>query len=175
MDHLLRKMTTTYTNSNTFTTTHARYLASKVAADLFQMQLFYGKPSDQTIDNYIEELVILLLDGYLDSIDYGFKKDGKWIVVISYSARFGSILTTDNRSGSVYSGADISGAYWASYLRKNSKFLNLSRTEKDRIESTLPVQREGQAESGFHSGNWVTDRSYYNGGTSLERKMFKPI
>lgn len=167
-------MTATYTYSETFTVTHARYLASKVASDLFQMQLFYGKPSDQDINNYIEELVVLLLDGYLDSVDYGFKRDSKWVIVASYSAKFGSISTTDDRSGSVYSGADVTGAHWASYLRKSTKFYNLSQAEKDRVENLLPIKREGQPESGFHSGTWVTDRNYYNGGTSLERKVFKP-
>lgn len=168
-------MTTTYTYSETFTVTHAKYLASKVAADLYQMQLFYGKPSNQEIDNYIEELIILLLGGYLDSVDYGFKRDGKWVIVTKYSVKFNSITETDDNSGSIHPGADITGAHWASYLRKNSKFFNLPKSEKDRIENLLPIQREEQAESGFHSGVWVSDKSYYNGGTSLERKIFKPI
>ena len=47
-------MTSSYSTSDTFTRTHAVYLASKVAADLKQMQLFYGKPSDGNIEAYIE-------------------------------------------------------------------------------------------------------------------------
>ena len=52
-------MTYSYTTTSTFTRTHAIYLASKVAADLRQMQLFYGRPSNENIEAYIEELAIL--------------------------------------------------------------------------------------------------------------------
>ena len=154
-------MTETYTYSETFTRTHAKYLVSKVAADLYQMQLFYGKPSDKDIDNYIEELILLLLGGYLDSVDYGFKKDDKWIIVTSYLAKFDSITETDDNSGSIYPGADITGAHWASYLRKNSNFSNLSMSERNKIEDLLPIKREAGAESGFHSGVWISDKKYY--------------
>ena len=36
-----------YTESTTFTVTHARHMAAKVATDLKRMQRFYGKPSDE--------------------------------------------------------------------------------------------------------------------------------
>ncbi len=55
-------MTYSYFTSDTFTKTHAVYLASKVAADLKQMQLFYGKPSDESIEAYINEIVLLLVN-----------------------------------------------------------------------------------------------------------------
>lgn len=166
-------MTGTYTTSETFTLTHAKYLASKVAADLLQMQLFYNRPFTEEINQYIDELTTLLVHGYLDSVDYGFKKDNKWLIQISYSVRNGSI-TTDDRSGSIYTAADVSGAAWSSYLRKNSKYNNQTQTEKDRIEALLPFPRVGQPESGFQPGTWVSDKNYYNGGTSLERKVFQP-
>ncbi len=167
-------MTGTFTLSETFTLTNAKYLVSKVAADLFQMQLFYGRPSNQEIQNYLDELVILLLEGCLDSVDYGFRKDGNWVTVTSYSAYFGSTSSTDDRSGGIYSGANIAGATWGSYLRKNTKYNNLSQAEKNRIEESLPIHREPQDEPGFQEGSWITDKNYYSGGTSFVRKMYKP-
>ena len=84
-------MTQTYTTSETFTLTHAKYLASKVAADLLQMQMFYSSPSNEKINQYISELTTLLVHGYLESVDYGFRKDGKWVIQTSYSVKNGSI------------------------------------------------------------------------------------
>ena len=36
----------TVSQTNTFTVTHARHMAAKVAADLKRMQRLYGQPSD---------------------------------------------------------------------------------------------------------------------------------
>ena len=77
-------MSTTYTTSSTFTRTNARYLASKVAADLRQMRLFYGRPSDGEIDDYNTELIELLVGGYLDSVDYVATIRGWLRLVIQY-------------------------------------------------------------------------------------------
>ena len=55
-------MTTTFTRSSseTFTRTSAKYLVSKVAADLRQMQRLHRAPADAQIDAYVEELITLL-------------------------------------------------------------------------------------------------------------------
>ena len=68
-----------YTESRTFTVTHARHMAAKVATDLKRMQRFYGKPSDENIADYESEATEMLRAGYLDTGTYGFRRDGKWI------------------------------------------------------------------------------------------------
>ncbi len=40
----------TITESQTFTITHARHMAAKVATDLRRLRSFYGKPSDKEIE-----------------------------------------------------------------------------------------------------------------------------
>lgn len=167
-------MTETNTLTQTYTETGAVYLAHKVAPDLLQMQRFYGKPTSEEIDNYMEELKILLLEGVLDSVDYGYRKNNSWIVMVRYSANYGSSSSTDNRSGGIYPGADVSDAQWGSFLRWSSKFDNLPQTEKDRITKSLPINRTPQDEPGFEPGNWISNKNYYNDGISLERKMFRP-
>lgn len=168
-------MTGTYTTTESFTLTHAKYLASKVAADLYQMQIFYGVPSMDYINKYIEEIIVLLLYGYFDSADYGFKKNNEWVMVVHYEAKYGILNSTDDRSGGVYSGADTSGTYWSSYLKKNSKFWNLAPAEQSRIEGLLPIKRTTGDESGYQAGVWTTDKSYYSNGTGLDRKFFRPL
>src|SRR5438132_1715499 len=98
-------MTTTFSTTSSFTRTHARYLASKIGADLRQMQLFYGQPSDDKIDDYMEEVVELLVGGYLDSVEYGFHRAWDWVIALRYIVRNGD-LVTDDRSGRVTSGID---------------------------------------------------------------------
>ncbi len=50
-------MTSSYTvsESTTFTVSHARHMAAKVAADLKRIQRFYGAPSDAEIADYEAE------------------------------------------------------------------------------------------------------------------------
>ncbi len=168
-------MTNTYTTSTTFTRTHAAYIASKVAADLRQMQRFYGKPSDTEIANYVTELVELLAGGYLASVDYGFRVNNKWVVALSYAAYGNSIISADDRSGHIPVGVDISGASWGSYLRKNAAFDNLSPADQQRVEAALPIKRSNTEEPQPGNGLWTSDRAYSSNGTALQRRTYKPF
>jgi len=166
-------MSTTYTTSSTFTRTNARYLASKVAADLRQMRLFYGRPSDSEIDDYNTELIELLVGGYLDSVDYGFRRNDSWVVALSYSVQNGT-LVTDDRAGRVPVGANVAGTSWYSYLRPNDEWLELTSSERARIENLIPVKRSSASEPNVGNGNnWVEDKVYTSAGTSFKRRTLK--
>jgi len=107
----------TYTTSKTFTITHARYITSKVAADLRQLRLFYGRPDDDQIDAYAEEAALLLRDGYLERVDYGFRRQAanlgpQWVLLLRYVVKDG--VLDDDRSGRVPPGVDVSGtSFWS--------------------------------------------------------------
>jgi hypothetical protein len=163
-----------YTSTAAFTRTHAKYLASKVAADLRQMQCFYGSPSDQEIDNYLAELTEYLARGLLLSVEYGFKRDDKWIVALNYIVRADGSLTNDDGAGRVPYGVDVTGAAWGSYLQKNVAWNNLTPDEQRRTELSMPVIRTPAPEPEYANGVWVTDRNYYSNGTGLGRQVFKP-
>ena len=78
----------TYQETVTFTATHARHMAAKVATDLKRIQRFYNAPSDKSIAEYQIEIIELLKAGYLGTITFGFKKDGNWIEpTVRYTAR----------------------------------------------------------------------------------------
>ncbi len=165
--------TTTYTAS--FTRTHARYLASKVAADMRQMNMFYGKPEFQMIEDYITELTELLVGGYLSSVDYGFQRNGNWVVALNYVVRSDGTLDTDDRAGRVPFGVDVTGAYWGSYLRTNTAWSALSQTEREQVQRLIPINRPSAPEPGVESGIWIEDKRYYSTGTALSRRTFKPL
>lgn len=168
-------MTTTFTTTSTFTRTHAAYLASKVAADLRQMQRFYGQPSDERIAKYIDEVILLMLDGYLDTVEYGFQRNGNWVggAALSYSARWGSIFADDS-TGRVFARADVAGATWKSYLTKSHKFDALPSYEQAKIEAALPIQRTGGEQPGAE-GVWTYDKTYSSGGGAVQRRILKPL
>ncbi|HMO81166.1 MAG TPA: hypothetical protein PKA76_15375 [Pirellulaceae bacterium] len=166
-------MSRTYTYSESFTRTHARYLASKVAADLRQMRLFYGQPSDDQISNFVEELTELLAGGYLESVDYGFRRNDGWTVALHYKVLSDGTLDTDDRAGRVPIGADVSGASWYSFLRHSAKWSLLTQAERERIENSIPVKRGHSTEPIVGAGIWSQDKIYSSNGTSFTRLTLK--
>jgi hypothetical protein len=162
----------TYTDSTTFTITHARHLAAKVATDLKRMQRFYGKPSDSEIEGYETEIIELLRNGYLGTVTYGFIKDDKWIEpTIMYNARELS-AGIDDDPGRVPIGTNIEGASFYSYLTYSNKWNNLSWEDKDKFKKALPFYRGGADEPSIN-GYLSQDKTYSSGGRSLNRSIVK--
>ena len=73
-------MSFSYTKTSTFTIVHARYLASKVAADMHLCAMYYGEPSEEMIRNYAEELAQYLNEGVLGLL--GMKREQPYVVVV---------------------------------------------------------------------------------------------
>ena len=68
----------------------------------------YGKPSDESIADYETEATEMLRAGYLNTVTYGFKKDGKWIEpTLRYTARdLAGASANDDDPGKICPGAD---------------------------------------------------------------------
>ena len=158
------------TNTNTFTVTHAEYLSSKIAADLQQMQGFYGAPSDAQIKLYIEELIAHLKAGYLKSVDYGYFKNRTWVVAVSYEANQLTGALIDNNPGRIPSGKDISGAVYWTYLRRNLKYDALTAEQKGAFLNTITLKRSG-AEDPMNGVSGIQDKTYSAGGQEIKRKI----
>ncbi len=167
-------MSFTHTQSTTFTITHARHLASKMATDLKRIQRFYDSPSDQDIDNYEGEMVALLKAGYLDEVAYGFKKDGDWIEpTVKYFAR--DLLGWDGGDddpGKIRPRANITGASFASFLTYSSAWWQLTDDERISFKRGLPIARSSSDTPGI-SGYFEQDRSYSAGGRALNRSSVR--
>ncbi|HTV30266.1 MAG TPA: hypothetical protein VMF32_21120 [Xanthobacteraceae bacterium] len=165
-------MTLSYTLSETetFTVTHARHMAAKVATDLQRMQRFYGYPSDTRIAEFEAEITEFLKAGYLGTVTYGFKRDGQWIEpTLRYAARdLAGSAANDDDPGKVRPGADISGATFYSYLTYGGGWYSESEAEKAAFEKRLPIQRGTASEPGVN-GYLTDDRTYSSGGWALNR------
>lgn len=163
----------TIAGTQTFTITHARHMAAKVATDLRRMQRLYGYPSDTDIAEYEQEVIALLKAGFLGTVTYGFQRNGNWIEpTLRYtdSDLYGG--GTDDDPGRIRAGKDISGASFYSYLTYSAKWQNATAAEREAVKKELPFSRTGASEPGV-DGYLENDRTYSAGGRALNRSAVR--
>jgi hypothetical protein len=169
-------MSTSYTLSETatFTATHAKHMAAKVATDLKRMQRLYGSPGDIDIDRYEQEAIAFLKAGYLGTVTYGFRKDGNWIEpTIRYTARdLAGGSANDDDPGRIRPGKDVSNATFYSYLTYSTSWDVASESEKESFRQTLPFKRGSAPEPGI-SGYFNQDQTYSSGGRAIDRSSVR--
>ncbi len=160
----------TFTESTTFTITHARHMAAKIAADLKRMQRFYGRPSDSDIAAYETEAIELLKAGYFGTLTVGFLRNGEWIEpTLCYTARdLAGMAANDDDPGRLRPSLDISGATFHNYLTYSPAWDALTDSEKDAFKKRMPFYRTGMAQPTVH-GYLIDDKTYSAGGRALSR------
>ena len=159
----------TVSESTTFTVTHARHMAAKVATDLKRLQRLYGSPSDSKIADYEAEAIALMKAGYLDYVWYGFKRNGRWIdPTLKYTAQDLYSGSVDDDPGKIRPRADISGATFDSFLTYSNAWNALTSNERESFKRGLPHYRVSADEPSV-DGYLSSDRTYSSGGRSLER------
>ena len=164
----------TVTDTQSFTRTHARHVAAKVATDLKRMQRFYDEPSDSWINAFELEVVEFLKEGVLEAVTYGFRRNGSWIEpTLFYKARdLAGLASDDHDPGRIRPGATTSGASFHSYLTYNSAWNRLTRHQQAEIEGRLPFRRTAGTEPGIN-GYWNPDLTYSSGGRALDRASLR--
>jgi hypothetical protein len=169
-------MTSSYTLTETasFTITHARQIASKIATDLKRMQRFYGSPSDASIQAFEKEAALLMKNGYLKTVTYGFQRNGRWIEpTLRYTANdVASLVTANDDPGRVRANADISGASFYSFLVFAQSWWDLSPEARAAFHDDMPVKRSDGTEPTIN-GYLDPDRTYSAGGKSLSRSSVR--
>lgn len=166
-------MSTTGTRTALFTITEARYVGAKIGADLRLLNGLYGAPPIGKIDDYVEEIAILLRDGYLGTVSYGFRaaSTNDWKLRLRYTATTGGQLT-DGRPGSLPATAVIASCPFYSYLTYSPKFMGLTATKQAEIEATLPFPRGGAEEPAARSGTTTTGSAYSRNGVGVTRDVY---
>lgn len=163
------------TLARTFTISHARYVTSKIAADLDLMRAYYGWPTVEDITGYAEEAAILLSERHLHSVEYGFKRQGKIMFTLKYIAKPDGTLQADDRPGRVPRGLDVSGASRYSYLCYSDSFSKLSFDVRAKIKASLPVSRSDGPTPETGNGYWEQSRTYSSNGEGVVRNIFRPL
>ena len=163
-------MTYTVTTTETFSYTHARHIAAKVATDLKRIQRFYPEPSDQWIEDYEVEITELLKAGYLGTVTYGFQRNGYWIQpTLRYTAKeLAGYSANDDDPGRIRPGANVQGASFSSHLTYSSAWDVLTPQQKAQFKEQLPIRRVTGLDAGV-TGAWTVDRTYSAGGRGVDR------
>ena len=162
------------TETITFTRTHAVHIAAKVATDLKRMQRLYGEPSNSWIADFESEVIEFLKEGLLDTVTYGFRRNGYWIEpTLFYTARdLSGNTASDDDPGRIRPRGEISSASFYSYLTYSRAWKTLTSTEQEVFKRRLPFQRTGAPEPGV-SGYVSVDRTYSSGGRALDRASLR--
>ena len=166
-------MTATATKTATFTITDARYVGAKIGADLRLMNSLYGRPSLVTIGDFAEEAALLLRDGYLRTVDYGFQDQdtNSWKLRLRYTATTGGYLLND-RPGKLPTMAAVTGYPFLSYLTYSATFHALTAAQQDVVRDALPVRREGADEPVTGFGTSQSGHGYGRNGAGVTRDVF---
>lgn len=166
----------TYALTETFTRTEARYLASKVTADLYQCSRLYGSPASENIPDYESELVEYLVKGYLSRYEFGFKKDNRRVVSWQYEVKDGDLVGgSDDHPGGVYARADVTAASYYNHIIYSTKWSSLTPSEQGAFKETVPISRVDATLPTDGDGYWTTDKTYTRGGVAVARRTFRPL
>jgi hypothetical protein len=167
-------MADSYTNSESFTVTHARKLAAKVTADMYNCYQHYGSPPPGDIDRFNQELVVMLSNKYVSVYEFGFQTAEEKRVV---SWRYTVTVTGDlegGKSGGLLATADISNAAWFNQRTCNSNWTALTPAEQETINALHEISRVTKSGPTDGNGHWTITRTYGAGGVSIVREDFQP-
>lgn len=165
-------MTISATRTANFTITDARYVGAKVGADLRLLHDLYGRPDLVGIDNFVEEAALLLKDGYLKTVDYGFRDStNAWKLRLRYTATAGGQLL-NSRPGSLPTTAAVAGYSFYSYLIYSPAFYDLSALGRATVLAKLPVPRLGADEPVTGSGRFTAGHGYGRNGVGVTRDVY---
>ena len=167
-------MSSTFTTTNTFTRTHAKHLAAKVVADLYQCYLLYDHPAVGDITNYEGELIEMLAHGYVETYEFGFKKSDKRVLSWRYTIGADGGLHGDSDAGGIYAKAKVVDATYFNYMSYSSSWWELTETQRASFKSSLPIQRTSGSLPGDGDGYWQADHGYTAGGVRVARTTFRP-
>jgi len=167
-------VTSTFTTTSTFTRTHAKHLAAKVIADLYQCSVLYDRPDEDGIEKYETELIELLANEYVYSYEFGFKTNEKRVLTWHYTVGADGGLHGDADAGGIYAKATVAQATYFNFLTPSVKWNRLTAADQAAVERGLPFQRTPGSSPVDGNGYWQIDHGYSAGGVRVERKTFRP-
>ena len=166
--------TFTITQSATFTVTHAKHLASKIAADMNACSRLHGRPALSTVERYNEELVELLRYGYLRRYEFGFKRNDQRVLSWCYDVDASGNISSDDRTGKMSAYIDLTGTIFFNFMWPSSKYYSLTSDEQSSFQGSHPVDRTSGEPPRDGAGYWTsTEKNYSAGGTGVSRRSFR--
>jgi hypothetical protein len=164
-----------YSYAETFTRVHARRLAGRVTTDLRQSHFLYGSPSEGRLEEYRAELEELLVGGYVDEYQFGFKHAGNAVWSLRYVVGPDGSLAGTGTGGGVPAAQHVPGWAFFNFLTPSASWYGLSPTARSAVERRLPFTRVTGMLPGEAGGSWTGDRTYAAGGVALKRSVFRSV
>lgn len=164
-------MTTSMTRSSTWSYTEAKHVASKLGADLLNLNARYGYPSRADIENYVEETALYLQRGYLKTVDFGFKDGDRWVLLLRYTAVAGGQLR-DEAPGGLPSAYNVAGHQFHSYMTRSSAYWDMTETQRAAFDKILPIHRTPGSEPTTNGGSFGSDSQYSRNGNGISRAIY---
>jgi HORMA domain-containing protein len=165
-------MTISATRTVAATITDARRVGAKIGTDLRLLHNIYGRPALNQIENYAEEVALLLNDGFLKTVDYGFRdNENVWKLRLRYTATASGQLL-DSRPGDLPTTAAVAGLAFYSYLIYSPQFHGLSDLRRANVIAALPIQRPGADEPTVGAGYFTSGHSYGRNGVGVTRDIY---
>lgn len=155
----------------TFTITDARYIGAKIGTDLRLLNNLYGRPSLADIADYTEEAALLIKDGYLNTVAFGFRDEDVWKLRLRYTATLGGELR-DDPPGRLPEPAHVAGLTFYSFLTYSQKFLQLPSSSQSAVKLELPVIRTTATEPGIGTGSHASGHGYGRNGAGVTRDTY---
>ncbi len=110
----------------------------------------------------------------MSEYEFGFECAGRRVVCWRYTVYSDGSIETDDAAGKLCSYAVAARAIYYNFLSYSSKWSDLSPAERERIKSSLPIQRTSGSLPSDGDGYWTRDRSYCSNGVGLARSTFRP-
>ena len=167
-------MSSTFTTTTTFTRTHAKHLAAKVVADLYQCHVLYDRPSEDHIRDCEIELIEMLSSGYVATYEFGFKKNDRRALTWAYTVGSDGGLYGDSNAGAIYAKAAVADASYFNFMEHSSEWGKLTDAQRTAFENALPFQRTTGSLPTDGDGVWIVDHGYTAGGVRINRRTFRP-
>lgn len=166
----------TRTATESFTLTHAKYLASKVTSDMWRCRQLYALPSEAQINDYGTELALMLRDGFVSEYEFGFLRDDQRLLCWRYCVTSGGDLSaSDQRPGGLTAGVNVAGASFYNRMTWSAAWSQLTQEQRDLVLNNLPFRRVTKEGPNDGHGYWQEDRVYSSQGISMSRRTFRPF
>lgn len=165
--------TFSHTDSDTFSETHAAHHAGRITTDLRHCFHEYGSPAEHMLEQYLEELKVLVSRRLVHRYHFGFQRNNDPVWGIQYEITdHGDVNVDSNVAGGIPRGHDVTGASFYNFLTFASGWHSLPSEQQRAINDLLPFTRTTGILPGSGTTSYTPDRRYNAGGVGTQRSIF---
>lgn len=162
-----------YTDSDTFSETHAAHHAGRITTDLRHCFHEYGSPVEHMLEQYLEELKILVSGHFVSHYHFGFQRNNVPVWSLQYTiTQHGDVSAESDIAGGIPRGVNVAGASFFNFLTHSAAWYLLSPEQQSTIEARLPFTRTTGVLPGDGTTIYTPDRQYNAGGVGTQRLVY---